>query len=35
MIEYAFGPMSQLCMSELNTPFMLHLQWSETGIYTT
>jgi hypothetical protein len=35
MIERAFGPMSQLCMSELNTPFMLYLQWSDTGISNT
>jgi hypothetical protein len=26
MIEYAFGHTSQLCMSELNTHFMLHFQ---------
>jgi hypothetical protein len=26
MIEYMFGPVLQLCMSKLNTPFMLQLQ---------
>jgi len=35
MTEYPFGPVSQLFMSELRAPFMLHLQWYEAGICTT